>query len=157
MATEKWIAGSGVGLTWTSIMTTDLNSLASGNALLQAADITNGSALDIFADFSLHLASAAFVAPNFMALFRYDLNDDGTTYGDGRFTSAAAMTSATAPTPYWVGNFPLVAATQVQNGTVRGVILPPGTTRVVLWNQGGVNLAASANTLKYRTYNRAIA
>lgn len=156
MSTEKWIAGSGVGLTWTTIMSTDLNSLASGNALLQAADIANDSALDIFADFSLHLASAAFAAPNFAALFLYPLNDDASTYGDGRFTSAAAMTAANAPAPYWVGNVPLVAATQAQNGTLTGVRLPPGKCRVVLWNQGGVSFASSGNTLKYRTYNRAL-
>jgi hypothetical protein len=154
MATEKWIAGAGVGLTWTTIMSTDLNSLASGSALLQAADIGNDSALDLLADFSLHLASAAFVAPNFAALFLYPLNDDASTYGDGRFASAAAMTSANAPSPYWAGNFPLVAATQAQNGTVKGILLPPGKCRMVLWNQGGVNLASSGNTLKYRTYER---
>lgn len=157
MSTEKWIAGSGAGIAWSaSIMSTDLNSLASGSALLQAADIDNSASLDLFADFSLHLASAAFVAPNFIGLFLYPLNDDATTYGDGRFTSAAAMTAANAPTPYWRGNFPLVAATQAQNGTVSGVLLPPGKCRVVLWNQGGVNLAATLNTLKYRTYNRQI-
>lgn len=156
MASEKWVAGAGVGLTWTTIMSTDLNSLASGNALLQAADIANDSALDIYADFSLVLASAAFVAPNFMGLFMYPLNDDASTYGDGRFTSAAAMTAANAPTPYWVGNFSLVAATQAQKGTLSGITLPPGKTRFVLWNQGGAALASSGNTLKYRTYNRSV-
>lgn len=158
MATEKWIAGSGAGFTWTTALTgSTLNSLASGNALLGDTDITNQSALDLFADFSLHLASAAFIAPNFTGLFLYPLNDDASTYGDGRFGSAAAMTAANAPAPYWVGNFALVAATQAQNGTLRGILMPPGTWRPVLWNQGGVNWASSGNTLKYRTYNRAIA
>lgn len=156
MATEKWIAGAGVGLTWTTIMSTDLNSLASGSALLQAAAIDNDSDLNLFADFSLELASAAFVAPNFVGLFLYPLNGDGSSYGDGRFGSAAAMTSANAPAPYWRGNFPLVAATQAQDATLTGILLPPGKCKMVLWNQGGVNFASSGNTLKYRAYNRSI-
>lgn len=154
MATEKWIAGSGQGLTWGSLMTTELNSIASGNAILGSTAVTNGTALDIFADFSLVLASAAFVAPNFIGVYLYPLNDDGSSYGDGRFGSSAA---GPPPSNYAVGSIGIVAATQAQTGTLRGVILPPGTWKPVLWNQGGVALAASANTLKYRTYNRSVA
>ena len=90
MSTEKWIAGSGVGLTWTSLMTTELNSIASGNAILGGTAVTNGTALDIFCDFDLVLASAAFVAPNFIGIYLYPLNADALTYGDSRFGSSAA-------------------------------------------------------------------
>ncbi len=153
--TEKWIAGT-VGLTWASIMTTELNSLASGNAVLGSTNLDNSTNLDMFADFSLHLASAAFVAPNFVGIFLYPLNDDGSTYGDGRFGSSAAMTAANAPTTYWAGNIVFPATTAAQNGTLRGLLLPPGSWKPVLWNQGGVNFASSANTLKWRTYDRSI-
>jgi hypothetical protein len=154
MATEKWIAGSGVGFTWTSLMTTELNSIASGNAILGGTAVSNQSALDIFCDFSLVLASAAFVAPNFMGIYLYPLNDDGSTYGDSRFGSSAA---GPPPSNYSVGSIGIVAATQAQTGTLVRVVMPPGTWKPVLYNQGGVALASSGNTLKYRTYNRAIA
>jgi hypothetical protein len=154
MATEKWIAGSGVGFTWTSLDTTALNSLANNNALLSGTVITNQTALDIFADLSLALASAAFVAPNFIGFYLYPLNDDGSTYGDGRFGTAAA---GPAGSNYYIGSINLVAATQAQVGTLTGIIMPPGSFKFVIYNAGGVNWAASGNTLKYRTYNRSVA
>lgn len=153
MSIEKWVAGSGVGLTWTTIMSTELNSIASGNAILGGSAIANQTALDIFADFSLVLASAAFVAPNFIGVYLYPLNDDGSTYGDGRFGTSAA---GPPPNNYAVGSIGIVAATQAQTGTLSRVVMPPGTWKPVLYNQGGVALASSANTLKYRTYNRAV-
>jgi hypothetical protein len=155
MATEKWIAGSGVGLTWTNAYTgTTLNSIASGNAILSDVQIDNSTALDVFADLSIALASAAFTASPFVGVYLYPLNKDGTTYGDGRFgTSAAGPPGAS----YYVGRIPLVAATQAQNGTLRRIVLPPGAFKFVLHNQGGIAFAATANTCQYRTYNRAVA
>ena len=56
MATEKWIAGAGQGLTWgDAFSTATLNSIANGNAILSDIAITNGTALDIFADVSIAL------------------------------------------------------------------------------------------------------
>lgn len=153
MTTERWIAGSGQGLSWGTLDNTALNSLASGNALLSGIAITNGTALDIFADVSLVLASAAFVAPNFVGVYLYPLSDDGSTYGDGRFVSAAAGPPLSN---YYVGSIGLVAATQAQTGQLCGIVLPPGSCKFVLFNQGGVNWASSGNVLKYRTYNRSI-
>lgn len=154
MATEKWIAGSGQGLTWGNAFTgSTLNSIASGNAILSDLVINNATALDIFADVSISLASAAFVAPNYIGIYLYPLNQDGTTYGDGRFGTSAA---GPPPAGYAVGTIGLVAATQAQEGTLRGIILPPGSFKFVLYNQGGVALAASTNVCLYRTYNRQI-
>ncbi len=154
MATEKWIAGSGVGFTWTSLMTTELNSIASGNSILGGTAVTNQTALDVFCDFSLHLASAAFVSPNYIGIYLYPLDDDGSTYGDGRFGSSAA---GPPPSVYAVGSIGIVAATQAQNGVLARVVMLPGSWKPVVYNQGGVAFASSGNTLKYRTYNRAIA
>lgn len=153
MATEKWIGGSGQGLTWGSLDTTALNSIASGNAILSGTSITNGTAFDIFADVEIVLASLAAVAPNYVGVFLYPLMSDASTYGDGRFgTSAAGPPSSS----YWVGNAVMVAATQAQQGMVRGIVLPPGTFKFVYYNQMGVAWAAANNTAKYRTYNRSI-
>jgi hypothetical protein len=154
MATEKWVGGSGQGLTWGNAFTgSTLNSIASGNAILSDIVISNGTALDIFADLSIQLASAVFAAPNFIGVYLYPLNQDGSTYGDGRFSSSAAGPPGSN---YQVGSIYLVIGTQAQNGTLSRIIMPPGTFKFVLWNQGGVALASSANVCLYRTYNRSI-
>lgn len=154
MATEKWIAGSGQGLTWgDAFSTATLNSIASGNAILSDVAIVNGTPLDMFADISIALASAAFVAPNYIGVYLYPLNKDGSTYGDGRFGSAAAGPPGAN---YFIGTIALVAATQAQEGTLLGILIPPGTFKFVLYNQGGVALASSGNTCQYRTYNRQV-
>lgn len=155
MATEKWVAGSGVGLTWTNAFTgTTLNSIASGNAILSDLQIDNSTALDVFADVSIALASAAFVAPNQIVIYLYPLNKDGTTYGDGNFGSSAAGPPSNS---YQSIPISLVAATQAQEGTASGFVIPPGKFKFVLYNNGGVALAASGNTCQYRTYNRSVA
>ena len=155
MATEKWVAGSGVGFTWTDAFATALlNSIASGNAIASGVVITNQTSLDMFADLSIHLASAAFVAPNFVGVYLYPLTHGGTVYGDGRFAASAA---GPPPANYMVGSIGIVAATQAQDGILTGIVIPPGSVKFVLHNQGGVAWAASANTCQYRTYNRSVA
>jgi hypothetical protein len=153
--TEKWIAGSGQGLTYgDAFSTATLNSIASGNAILSDLAITNGTALDIFADVSINLASAAFSSPNFIGIYLYPLNKDASTYGDGRFGSSAAGPPGSS---YQNKIISILATTAVQMGTAVGFILPPGTFKFVFYNSGGVALAGSGNTCQYRTYNRSIA
>lgn len=153
MSTEKWIAGSGVGLTWTSLDTTSLNSIANGSAILSSTQVDNSTAFDIFCDVEVVLASLAAIAPSYVGVYFYPLNSDASTYGDGRFGSAAA---GPPPSQYYVGSCVMVAATQAQQGTVRGILLPPAKGKFVLYNQMGVSFASSGNTLKYRTYNRQV-
>lgn len=156
MAVDKWIGGSGQGLTWgDAFSTATLNSIGAFNAILSDIAITNGTPFDIFADISISLASLAVVTPNFVGVYLYPLNKDGTTYGDGRF-----VTNNAGPPPdvYSVGSIGLVAATQAQEGTLTQITIPPGTFKFVLYNACGnaVAFAASGNTCQYRTYNRAI-
>lgn len=154
MATEKWIAGSLQPTYGDAFSTTTLNSIGIGNAILSDLQIDNSTSQDIFADLSIALASAAFVAPNFIGVYRYPLNKDNTTYGDGRFgTSAAGPPSFT----YYVGSIGIVAATQAQVGTLERIVLRPGKFKFVLHNQGGVAWAASGNTCQFQTYNRSVA
>ena|SRR6185503_18762130 len=147
----RWLAGSGVGFTWTAAITgTTLNSLANGSCLLSDVAISNQTALDKYMDLSVVLASAAFTGAGInISVHLYPLNDDGSTYGDSKFGSAAAGPCAYPPAAV----IPLVAATQAQTGSAVGIVIPPGTFKLVFCNNGGVNLAASGNTLKYRTYN----
>jgi hypothetical protein len=156
MATEKWIGGSGAGLTWTNAFSpSTLSAIASGNAIISDLQIDNSTALDLFADVSINLASAAFAAPNYVGVYIYPLNSDNATFGDGRFGTSAAGPPASS---YWVGNIILVATTGAQEGTARGIIIPPGKFKWLLYNQGGVAFAttSSGNTCLYRTYNRQV-
>lgn len=157
MATEKWIAGSGAGLTWTAAYTaaSTFNSIANGNAIISDLQIDNSSALDIFADFAFVGGSITTVAPNFIGVYLYPLNSDGSTYGDSRFGSSAA---GPPPPQYWVGNIVLPVGTQALTGEILRVPLPPGKFKWLIYNQAGASLAGSgANTILYRTYNRSVA
>jgi hypothetical protein len=152
MATEKWVAGASAG--WASAFGSEVNSLATGNAILSSVAVANGTSLDVFMDVSISLGSITPVSPNFIGIYLYPLNQDGTSYGDGRFGSAAA---GPPPSTYYKGNIVLVAAAAAQTGALTGIVLPPGDFKLVLYSMAGVALAASANTIKYRTYNRSIA
>lgn len=156
MATEKWIAGSGVGLTWTGAVTAStFNSIVNGNSIISDIQIDNSSAFDIFADLSFIGGSITTVAPNYIGLYFYPLLDDGSTYGDGRFGSSAA---GAPPSCYFLANIQFPVGTQAITGGVLGLLLPPGKGKFLLYNQAGATLAgAGANSLKYRTYNRSLA
>ena len=149
---SSWLAGQGVGLTWTTHMSTELNSLASTNAILASADIVNGTALDRYMDVSLALAAITTPATAGLniSLHIYNLSDAGAFYGDNRFVASAAGPPSISPCAI----IPLVSSltTTVQYGQATGIVIPPGTFRLVLANNAGVALAASGNTLKYRTY-----
>lgn len=152
MAVQRWIGGT-VGLTYASAgFSTELNSLANGNAVIAATQIDNSANLDVFADVSISLGSVTTGSGTpFIGLYLYPLNQDGSTYGDGNFGSAAA---GPPPSAYYAGAIPCqVSATGVIVGMVRGIILPPGKFKFLLFNQAGVALASSANTVNWRTYD----
>ena len=156
MATEKWIAGT-VGLTWANAYTaaSTFDSIANGNAIISDLQLDNSTNLDIYCDVSIALGSVTVAAPNYVGLYLYPLNADGTTYGDGRFSSSAAGPPAN---PYWVGNFVVPTGANANEGTVRGIIMPPGKFKFLIYNQLGVTMGGSGgNTIKYRTYNRSVA
>jgi hypothetical protein len=155
VATEKWVAGSGQGLTFGAAFGSELNSLASGNAVLSSVSIANGTPLDIFCDVSINLGSVTPTGVPYVGIYLYPLNEDGTHYGDNRFTSTAAGPPSSL---YLICNIPAVAAAGVVYGNnVRPLIMPPGTFKFVCYNGLGVAFASSANTIDYRTYNRSIA
>lgn len=155
MPTEKWIAGSGQGLTWgDAFSTATLNSIVNGNAILSDLSITNGTALDIFADISIALGSITAVAPNYVSLYLYPLNKDGSTYGDSRFGSSAA---GPPPANYFVGAIGFPTGAAAITGSIRAIVLPPGTFKFVFYNQAGATLAGSSgNTCQFRTFNRSV-
>lgn len=159
-STEQWVAGNGVGLTWTTIVGSEITgtSLPGGDSVLSSVTITNGTALDIFADFSMSFASETWgTGSPYFEVFIYPLNEDGTTYGDNAWTTTAAAgqpnsnyTGCIIPVPTPGGS----ALTGAAVGMCRGVVLPPGTFKIVIYNGAVTNTASSGNTFMYRTYNR---
>ena len=160
MATEKWIAGSGQGLTWGIAFTaasTLNNSIPTGNSIASDLSLTNASALDIFCDLSISLNTITPIAPNYVGVYLLPLNQDGTTYGDNKIANSSTGTAGTPGSTYAVGTINVTTSAAVQVGTLSRIILPPGGFRFCLYNNTGVTWSASANVCQYRTYNRSIA
>jgi len=155
MAVERWTGGSGQGLTWGNAFTpATLNTIANGNAIISDLQIDNSTAFDIFSDLSVNTGSITIAAPNYLGIYLYPLNGDGSTYGDGRFGSAAAGPPSST---YWVGNIVMPIGAAAAEGTLRGIILPPAKFKFVVYNQLGATLVGSnGNTAVYRTYNRQV-
>ena len=150
-----WVAGNGVGFSWTTaIASANMASMTNTQVVMDSTDITNQTALDIFADVSISLviASSTIVAGANIAIFLLALNQDGTTYGGNHFTTSAA-TTAVQDTP--VAVIPLFAgASQTALiGNALGIQLPPGTFRWAMQNNSGFSLTSGTQTIKYRTYN----
>jgi len=148
----------GAQSTFTSLMTTELNSLANVNSVLGSTAVDNATNLDLFVEFSFKTGGS--ITPTgtpFIGLYIYPLNGDGSTYGDGRFGSAAA---AQPFSNYYWGYTGLVASagTQTGNFAIPGtgnllIPLPRGSWKPVIYNASGVPLSASGNILYYRTTN----
>lgn len=159
MSTEQLIAGAQSA--YASLMTTELNTLVTGNAVLGSTIITNGSSLDL--SIELSFTTGGSITPTgspFVAVYLYPLNGDGSTYGDGRFSSSAA---GPPPANYYRGycGVPAAAGTQIGTFAIPGtsifqIPLPRGSFKPVFYNVTGVSLSASGNILYYRTTNRQV-
>lgn len=153
----SWVAGSGAGLTWTTaINSSDLASMASGSSVLSTvADIANGTALDMFMDVSVRcaIASSTIVSGANLALWIYELLDDGSTYGDGQLVAGTQAAKTPLFPPCAV--IPLLAAASQTTlvGYFNQIIIPPGSFRLVLQNNSGFAFTSGTQVVKYRTYN----
>lgn len=159
MSTIKLVGGAQT--TFASLMTTELNSLVTGNAVLGSTSIANGTNLDLEIEFSFTTGGS--ITPTgspFVAIYIYPLNGDGTTYGDGRFGTTAA---GPPPSNYYQGFCGVPAAAGTQTGTFgipflgTRILLPQGTFKPVFYNLTGVTLSSSGNIVYYRTTNRSVA
>lgn len=158
MTTIKLVAGA--VSSFTSIVTSELNSLASGNAILGSTAIANSTNEDM--EIECSFTTGGSITPTgspFVSLYLYPLNGDGTTYGDGRFGSAAA---GPPPSNYYVGFCGVPAAAGTQFGTFgipfigSRILLPHGNFKPVFYNSTGVTLSSTGNILYYRTINRSV-
>lgn len=127
----------------TTVLSTELNSLANGSLSAVSTAVDNSSNLSIWMDVELVLAtqggsrSAGATCTLFMSP-----SLDGTNYTDNTVEQEIAFV------------FPLDAATTARRHIRRGFELPPlSTIKFSLLNSTGQALAASGNTIKYRTRN----
>lgn len=154
-----WVAGNGAGLTWTSAFAAaDLTSMANGSAVFSSATaIANQTNLDQYMDISVEITigSATPSAGGYIGVYLARLQEDGTTYGDGSYV----LGTQKALLPPWaaIGAIPLQStnATTILAGGVQGIVLPPDTFVLGLYNGSGITFSATAgnNVCKYKTYN----
>jgi hypothetical protein len=150
-----WTAGNGVGFTWTTaIASANMASMTNGQSVLASSDITNQTALDIFADVSISLiiASSTIAAGANIAIFMAILNQDGSTYGDNHVTTTA---SSVTPSYTPIATIPCFAGASQTTiiGNALGIVIPPGTFRWAMQNNSGFSLTSGTQTIMYRTYN----
>jgi hypothetical protein len=157
--TTAWVAGAG-GLTWSSGTTycngsSDVNSMANGNAVLcGASTVTNGTNLDIYMDASIVLGSETTGSgSSIVYLYVVPLDGDGSTYGDGKWSTAAGG-STVVPQVSPACAIPLQPSTTLAPaGLCQGIVIPPGTFKIGVYNQSGAAFASSGNNLYLRFYD----
>lgn len=143
----KWTYGAATAASPTTIFSTDLNSLANNTQVTAAAEFSNGTNMDLYADLILDLASLTPVAPNRIDIYILASYDGGTN-----FPAPAAADLRLRIQDLWC-SFMLGTTAAVQRAVMRNLLMPPQDFKLVFDNQAGVSLASSGNTLKIVTYN----
>ena len=144
----------------TTILSTTLNSLANNTS--DVSDTINNETDELiqyarYIDFELHLASLDLSAQVNPAIELYFLEsiDAGTTFDQGDdATSDVDLLPAKPPSviiPVRTGN-----GAEIKNQILTMIPLPRSILKILFLNKTGISLAASGNTLKYRTYNSII-
>lgn len=128
--------------TLTTYFTTELNSLASLNAVLGAA-IDNSSNRYLYADLELYLDTFNTAVITSVTVHIIASLDD-TNYEDG--------SAGVPPVKLADITFQIVTGNTVKRAIARGLLLPPGKFKLLLTNRTGAAFPAANNTLKYRLY-----
>lgn len=132
-------------------LTTELNSLADTQNSALSSQIDNGSNLDIYVDFQLHLASLTISSTAAYVTIFIVSTPDGTTYPN--WDSGAAFNYQAQ---YYAATILCKnASSSVFEGATnppQSILLPPGKFKIALRNNVGAALASSGNTLSIRTY-----
>ena len=151
MSANTWNAAG----TYTSVMTSELNSLANNSVAYASAIFDNTTALNTDAWFSINLGS---VAPSATAplleVYLLPLNADGLTYGDAPSSVPGTQSTSIPSWAYKVATFSFRSSTTAaaQTGTVKmPTELPPMKFLVAVVNALGSALNASGNTLQIST------
>jgi hypothetical protein len=125
----------------TTVLSTELNSLASGSATAASTAFDNTTNKHLFADIELNLAAQGANRTAGANISVYMVHaTDGTNYGDVNATTAQL-----------VAYFPLDLTTTARRATVTDVAIPPLLVKFFAVNNTGQALAASGSTIKVGT------
>lgn len=127
----------------TTLLSTELNALASGSRTNASSAVDNDNASNryLFAAFELAVTfSSTPLSGKTVDLYILP-SIDGTNYADG--SSSVNPSSA-----QYAGSFPVRAVATAQRLLLYNVALPPTDFKVLLINNAGQTMAASGNTLK---------
>ena len=131
-----WTAGRLFSdLAWHAGFGSEANGLVNGNSVLSSVIFNNDSGLDQVVDVSFvgTITSATLVAGSGVSLWLAMLAGDGTTYGDGQFTTTPA-----ALTPPWFAfaffPFRIGAAITSLVGSQPLLAVPPGKFKLIVQN-----------------------
>ena len=133
--------------TLTTVLSTELNSLANATMTAASATYDNSTNLNIYCDLEVALASLSPTANALVGIYLW-CAPDGTNFpaqsdADLRLTTTQMLCSI------GIG----VTAATAQRVVIRNLVLPPEKIQFKLDNQTGVALNASGNTVKILTYN----
>lgn len=141
MATQKHAAYAESA---TSILTTELNSLANNTISTASSAIDNSSDCHLFMDVELYVhtqGSNRSAGATVALLMLHTL--DGTNYDDAHIDTAEVCAVFTFD----------ATATTARRRTIRDIPIPPGLFKLAVRNQTGQTFASGSNTVKYRRHS----
>ena len=127
--------------TYTSLMSTELNSLAASAVAVATTAIDNTTGLDLLFDFDLSLATTSSRAAGGFCKLGVSRAIDGTNYGAQDNESVR-----------WYDIVGVVSGTTAKVLSFYDIPLGPGFQKIVIYNGLSVAFAASGNTGKYRIH-----
>ena len=141
----KWNPG-----TVTTMLSTELNTLGTGNISAVSTTIFDNSAtgspgLFLFADFQLDVTFGAAPTVNLPVLLFIIPSVDGTNFGFGSTGSAWQG--------FQRGGWSMIATTSEQILVCQGIPIPPQKFKCQVQNQSGQAFPASGSTVKMMPYN----
>jgi len=132
-------------------LSTELNSLADNGWSALGTEVDNSSTKYMMADVEIYLASAAFTGTDSTVEVYLVPTVDGTNYP----TWTTGTSDEQENNAYYVGSITTTGTTAVQREVLRSVALPNGKFKWAVRNRGGVAMASSGNTLKWRPWSYA--
>lgn len=129
--------------------TRTLVSLADDEWTHLSDEVDNSTNGWLFSDWEFVCTSVAFTGADSAIELYIVPAVDGTNYPDW---AGDGTTDEQEQNVHFVGAFTTSGSTAAQRLTLRGIELPPGKFKVGVRNRGGVALAASGSTLKYRPW-----
>lgn len=131
----------------TTLLTTELNSLASGSGSSASSAIDLTASGWQLCDLELYIASSssAFTAASYADVY-FVVSSDGTNYP--KYTSGASWKLAENYFAARIWLHPATLSSEAIYEVAREVRVPSAKFKVVLVNKSGVTLPASSNTLK---------